>query len=159
MEREALSLSIPKTPSNEQLCRLAGELFADSRQKSLCFLLCLCVMLAVAPDGERNIESVEFYLSELAKENGVSDMTVTALGMWLTGTIPTQAENESFEMILSCFRGAYMFPWQKRLAMLAIDTRNELVCYDDFREYALQAENELSKRGDKDLILSQLLQR
>ena len=150
-------IKAPRMPSDDKLRKFASTLFPDNEQKSLCMLMCLAITLAIAPDDERNMESVRFYLAELSKEDGICDMTLSALEMWLTGTIPQKSDNQAFEQILTCFRGAYLFSWQKRLIKLALDTRNELVCYDDFRYYALQAEIEISKRDDTERILSRFL--
>lgn len=150
-------IKAPQMPSDDKLRKFASTLFPDNEQKSLCMLMCLAITLAIAPDDERNMESVIFYLSELAKKDGICDMTLSALEMWLTGTIPQKSDNQAFEQILTCFRGAYLFGWQKRLIKLALDTRNELVCYDDFRDYALEAENEIPKSEDAERTLSRLL--
>lgn len=159
MRVDLRKISTPKLPTNRQLKAFAKGLFPpyEGSPERLAVLLCASLTLAIAPDDERNVQSMLFYLSELSREDGVCDMTILALEMWLTGTIPSRSENEALEKILSCFRGAYLFNWQKRLIMLAIDTRNEIVCHDGFRVYTRQTYVELSQRFSPDTALSDIL--
>lgn len=159
MRVDLRKISTPKLPTNRQLKAFAKGLFPpyEGSPERLAVLLCASLTLAIAPDDERNVQSMLFYLSELSREDGVCDMTILALEMWLTGTIPSKSENKALEKILSCFRGAYLFNWQKRLIMLAIDTRNELVCHDGFRACAKNAHRSLEKLYPTNTMLCDII--
>ncbi len=119
----------PQMPSNTQLLGFACKLIENEKLSGCrnAIVSCLSLTLAIAPDNERDVKSLLFYLQNLAIPSGITHTTIEAVGLWLAGMPLEASGNEAREKIYENFRNAYLFSWQKRLITLAIDSYNELM--------------------------------
>ncbi len=113
---------LPKTADIEKFCNGFGS-------NALYVKTAVLLSLSISPDNERDTGSVLFYL----RNPDLLFNVIDACEMWICGIIPEKSNDAGFEKILKCFRSAYPFRWQKKLILLSIDCKNEVMCYDDYK--------------------------
>lgn len=109
--------------------------------------------LSILPDDERSSDSVLFYLQNPA----LLFKAIDVCELWICGIIPEKSEDAGLERILKCFRFAYPFKWQKKLILLSVDCKNELMCYDNCADGFERAAELFKKRFPQDSKLSDII--